>query len=197
MMGRMMAFIVVVVCTAQVVLLRAQERTQEPTLDIANPRFAYHKIDDGYLRLDLRSGEVATCRPHPGGWTCTLAAEERTALESEIARLQRDNALLKNALARARPAAAFAAGRQHRPRGSAGAAAPNASAEAAPPRPPAPIPPPQADAREPRIERAMAMMERWWRRLVELAVTIQRDLQGKDWGDLFHPVLPRFQRTPI
>ena len=33
MMGRMMAFIVVVVCTAQVVLLRAQERTQEPTLD--------------------------------------------------------------------------------------------------------------------------------------------------------------------
>ncbi len=98
MMGRMMAFIVVVVCTAQVVLLRAQERTQEPTLDIANPRFAYHKIDDGYLRLDLRSGEVATCRSHPGGWTCTLAAEERTALESEIARLQRDNAVLKNAL---------------------------------------------------------------------------------------------------
>ncbi len=98
MMGRMMAFIVVVVCTAQVVLLRAQERTQEPTLDTSNPRFAYHKIDDGYLRLDLRSGEVATCRSHPGGWTCTLAAEERTALENEIARLQRDNAILKNAL---------------------------------------------------------------------------------------------------
>ena len=97
-MGRMMAFIVVVVCTAQVVLLRAQERTEQPALDTSNPRFAYHKIDDGYLRLDLRSGEVATCRQHPGGWTCTLAAEERTALENEIARLQRDNALLKNAL---------------------------------------------------------------------------------------------------
>jgi hypothetical protein len=97
MMGRMMAFIVVVVCTAQVVLLRAQERTQEATPD-SNPRFAYHKIDDGYLRLDLRSGEVATCRSHPGGWTCTLAAEERSALENEIARLQRDNAVLKNAL---------------------------------------------------------------------------------------------------
>ena len=62
-MGRMMAFIVVVVCTAQVVLLRAQERTDQPAPDTSNPRFAYHKIDDGYLRLDLRSGEVATCRP--------------------------------------------------------------------------------------------------------------------------------------
>ena len=102
-MGRLMAFIVVVVCTAQVVLLRAQERTEQPrteqpALDTSNPRFAYHKIDDGYLRLDLRSGEVATCRPNAGAWTCTLAPEERTALENEIARLQRDNARLKNAL---------------------------------------------------------------------------------------------------
>src|SRR5271165_2724055 len=98
MMGRLMAFIVVVVCTAQVVLLRAQERAEQPALDTTNPRFAYHKIDNGYLRLDLRSGEVAACRPHPGGWTCALAAEECTALENEIGRLQRDNALLKNAL---------------------------------------------------------------------------------------------------
>jgi hypothetical protein len=177
MMGRMMAFIVVVVCTAQVVLLRAQERTEQPALDTSNPRFAYHKIDDGYLRLDLRSGEVATCRPHPGGWTCTLAAEERTALENEIARLQRDNALLKQALL------------EHGlPLPTSGneaavppvAAAPTSPAEAAPPRPPAPIPPPQADAREPQIERAIAMMERLWRRIVDLAATIQRDLQGKD-----------------
>jgi hypothetical protein len=172
MMGRMMAFIVVVVCTAQVVLLRAQERTQEPTLDIANPRFAYHKIDDGYLRLDLRSGEVATCRPHPGGWTCTLAAEERTALENEIARLQRDNALLKNALLeRGLPL----------PLPSEVTTPPAASTEAAPPRPPASIPPPQAGAREPgEIDRVVATMERWWRRVVELVATIQHDLQGKD-----------------
>ena len=56
-------------------------------------------------------------------------------------------------------------------------------AEAAPPRPPAPIPPPQADAaRAPQaeVDRAIAMMERWWRRVVELVATIQRDLQGKD-----------------
>jgi hypothetical protein len=171
MMGRLMAFIVVVVCTAQVVLLRAQERTEQPALDTSNPRFAYHKIDDGYLRLDLRSGGVATCRPNPTGWTCTLAAEERTALENEIARLQRDNALLKNALL------------EH------GVALPSSTdtatqtPEAAPPRPPASIPPPQADAGEHRqaeVDRVIATMERWWRRVVELAATIQRDLQGKD-----------------
>jgi hypothetical protein len=188
MMGRMMAFIVVVVCTAQVVLLRAQERVQDPTPDTSNPRFAYHKIDDGYLRLDLRSGEVATCRPHPGGWTCTLAAEEHTALESEIARLQRDNALLKNALldhglalpsppsdATAPPAASTD------PAVPPVAALPTPPAEAAPPRPPVPIPPPQAGARElGEIDRVIATMERWWRRVVELVATIQHDLQGKD-----------------
>jgi hypothetical protein len=170
-MGRLMAFIVVVVCTAQVVLLRAQERTERPALDTSNPRFAYHKIDDGYLRLDLRSGEVATCRPNPTGWTCTLAAEERAALENEIARLQRDNAVLKNALL------------EH------GLTLPSSTdnatpaPEAAPPRPPGSIPPPQADAGEHRqaeVDRVIATMERWWRRVVELVATIQRDLQGKD-----------------
>jgi hypothetical protein len=179
MMGRMMAFIVVVVCTAQVVLLRAQERVAEPALDITNPRFAYHKIDDGYLRLDLRSGEVATCRQHPDGWTCTLAAEERTALESEIARLRRDNALLKNALLE------HGLPLPSPPAASADPAIPPVAAapEAAPPRPPASIPPPQADAgaqRQAEIDRVIATMERWWRRVVELVATIQHDLQGKD-----------------
>ena len=54
--------------------------------------------------------------------------------------------------------------------------------EAAPPRPPAPIPP-QVDASEHRqaeIDRIVSTMERWWRRVVELAAAIQRDLQGKD-----------------
>jgi hypothetical protein len=173
MMGRMMAFIVVVVCTAQVVLLRAQERTDQPALDTSNPRFAYHKIDDGYLRLDLRSGEVATCRPNASGWTCTLAAEERTALENEIARLQRDNALLKNALLERGLALPSSPGKDSAP----------PTSEAAPPRPPAPIPAPQADAGEHRqaeVDRVIATVERWWRRVVELVATIQRDLQGKD-----------------
>ena len=195
MMGRMMAFIVVVVCTAQVVLLRAQE----PSLDLADKRFTYHQIDDGYLRLDLRTGEVATCRQREAGWTCMLAAEERAALETEIARLQRDNALLKNALLErglplpapgtGAPGAAAPLELAPPPAAQAPTSPPVASAPSpsdpptasAPPRSPAPIPaePDLAQRDKAEVDRVMDMMERLWRRLVELVTTIQRDIQRK------------------
>jgi hypothetical protein len=198
MMGRMMAFIVVVVCSAQVVLLRAQE----PSLDLADKRFTYHPIDDGYLRLDLRTGEVATCRQRGAGWTCTLAPEERAALEGEIARLQRDNALLKSALLErglplpapqadgpAPAAPPQAAPPVPPPVAQAPAAPPVASAPSqadpptasAPPRPPAPIPT-EPDLRQrdnAEVDRVMDVMERLWRRLVELMTTFQRDIQRR------------------
>ena len=198
MMGRMMAFIVVVVCTAQVVLLRAQE----PALDLADKRFTYHQIDDGYLRLDLRTGEVATCRQSETGWTCMLAAEERTALETEIARLQRDNALLKNALLeRGLPLPAPGTGvsaSAARPEIASPVPPPAAQAPVSPPvtsapsptepptasapqRPPTPIPaePDLAQRDKAEVDHVMDMMERLWRRLVELVTTIQRDIQKK------------------
>ncbi len=195
-MGRMMAFIVVVVCSAQVVLLRAQE----PSLDLADKRFTYHQVDDGYLRLDLRTGEVATCRQREGDWVCALAPEERAALESEIARLRRDNALLKNALlerglplptpesgAVALGAAPPAATPAQPPVAQAPATPPVASeppqgdlpTASTPPRPPATIPTEadlaQRDKAE--VDRVMDVMERLWHRLVELMTTIQRDIQ--------------------
>lgn len=198
MMGRMMAFIVVVVCTAQVVLLRAQE----PALDLADKRFTYHQIDDGYLRLDLRTGEVATCRQSETGWTCMLAAEERAALETEIARLQRDNALLKNALLeRGLPLPAPGTGvsaSAARPEIASPVPPPAAQAPVSPPvtsapsptepptasapqRPPTPIPaePDLAQRDKAEVDRVMDVMERLWRRLVELVTTIQRDIQKK------------------
>jgi hypothetical protein len=190
MMGRMMAFIVVVVCSAQVVLLRAQE----PSLDLADKRFTYHQIDDGYLRLDLRTGEVATCRQGGAGWTCTLAPEERAALEGEIARLQRDNALLKSALLeRGLPLPTQQADGPAPPIpppvAQAPAAPPAASAPSqadpptasTPPRPPAPIPtdPDLRQRDNAEVDRVMDVMERLWRRLVELMTTIQRDIQRR------------------
>jgi hypothetical protein len=186
MMGRLMAFIVVVVCTAQVVLLRAQE----PALDLANPRFTFHRTDEGYLRLDLRSGEVATCRPRDSGWTCTLAAEERAALEHEIARLQRDNAALKNALLeRGLPLPSGSSDLRAESAPPAGAS-PRADAdvpsaaqsEPSPPRPPGSIPSdPDAPPRQrAEVDRMIDVMERWWHRLTELMAAIQRDIQGKN-----------------
>jgi hypothetical protein len=171
MMSRLMVFIVVVVCTAQVVLLRAQE----PTLDLADTRFTYHRIEDGYLRLDLRNGQVATCRQREAGWTCTLAPEERAALESEIARLQRDNALLKSALLeRGLPLPTPA----EPPVASAPSGPPAADA---PKRPPAPIPaePDQRSRDNAEVDRVMDVVERLWRRLVELMNNIQRDIQRR------------------
>jgi hypothetical protein len=178
MMGRMMAFIVVVVCSAQVVLLRAQE----PSLDLADKRFTYHHIDDGYLRLDLRTGEVATCRQREAGWTCTLAPEERAVLESEIARLQRDNALLKNALLeRGLPLPALGTDATSSPPGASAPPQVDPPTASTQPRPPAPIPsePDLAQRDKAEVDRVMDVMERLWRRLVELVTTIQRDVQKK------------------
>jgi hypothetical protein len=156
-----------------------------------DPRFAFHRVDDGFVRLDVRTGAVAACSRQASGWACIAAAEERSALESEIARLQRDNAALKNAML------------QHGlplPKGM-GPDAPSAPPAAAPARPaepvprppqsvppvastPPPSPPPSAESDRARredaeLERVMAMMERVWRRLVEMMVTIQRDVQKK------------------
>src|SRR5262249_35798852 len=72
-------------------------RPQAPP-DFDNPRFAFHRIDGGFLRLDLVTGAVASCSQNAAGWTCVPGREERAALDREMARLQRDNAALKNAL---------------------------------------------------------------------------------------------------
>jgi hypothetical protein len=187
MMSRLMAFIVVVVCTAQVVLLRAQEpsRAQQPSFDLADARFTYHRVDDGYLRLDLRNGEVATCRQREAGWTCTMVPEERAALENEIARLQRDNALLKNALLEhGLPLPSPLTDAPTAPAEPPVASVPPPSgppAVDAPKRPPAPIPaePDQRSRDNADVDRVMDVMERLWRRLVELMSTIQRDMQRR------------------
>jgi hypothetical protein len=61
-------------------------------------RYEFHKVADGFLRLDTQSGEVALCTPRAVGWACLTAPEDRAALEDEIARLRKDNAALKQAL---------------------------------------------------------------------------------------------------
>jgi hypothetical protein len=118
-----------------------------------------------------------------------LAPEERAAFDSEIARLQRENALLKNALLERGITLPNAP--------KADAPPPPASAPPAAelvPRPPQSVPPvasapsasPPKSAESDRaaredaeLERIMTMMEKVWRRLVEMMVNIQRDMQKK------------------
>ena len=105
-----------------------------------------------------RPGRSRFAAPH-AGWTCETAAEDRTALETEIGRLQDEVAGLKQDLAALR--------------------------EPPPPRPPAdlsPPPPPPPDKRDDAaqlregLERARVAFENAWRRLVDMLVNFQKDV---------------------
>ena len=61
-------------------------------------RYTFNRADDGYLRLDGRTGQVSICTRRPVGWACQAVPDERTALEAEIARLQGENVALKKEL---------------------------------------------------------------------------------------------------
>src|ERR1700692_4492271 len=50
-------------------------------------RFTFFRANDGFLRLDGRSGQVSTCTKRSAGWLCEALPEERAAFEAEIARL--------------------------------------------------------------------------------------------------------------
>lgn len=124
--------------------------------DGENGRFTYNQVEDGYVRLDMRTGQVSLCSRRATGWSCQAAPDDRTAFESEIARLQSENATLKKALLdRGLPL-------------PGGIRAPAATARA----PEAEIKPPSgAD-----VDRVMSFVERVWRRLIEMMANIQRDL---------------------
>jgi hypothetical protein len=125
----------------------------------APSRYTFNRVDDGYLRLDNNSGQIAFCSPHSVGWACQAVPEDRAALEKEIARLQDEVASLKKEVATLRE-------------------------PPPPPRPPAelsPAPKNGDDAAKLRedIERARAAIENAWRRLVEMIVNFQKDMMRK------------------
>jgi hypothetical protein len=61
-------------------------------------RYVFHRVPDGFLRLDTRTGRVALCSRRTVGWACHAVPEDRAALEGEIGRLQGENAALKKEL---------------------------------------------------------------------------------------------------
>jgi hypothetical protein len=73
----------------------AQNRPQEPLAD----RYSFQVTDQGVLRLDSRTGQISQCTVGASGAICRSAPDERAALESEIARLEADNAALRKQLA--------------------------------------------------------------------------------------------------
>src|ERR1700744_5958175 len=153
----------------------------DPMPDSENGRYALSPIADGVLRLDTRTGAVSTCTNNNGtGWACHAVPDERAAMDTEIGRLEAENEKLKAQLA---------------------------SRDQAPDRPDTPKidePLPKADSLKPpepkvadgqrkieipRIEiplpsdrdmdRMMSALEQAWRRLVDMANRMQKDVSGK------------------
>lgn len=92
MVSRIFAVAVAAVC------LSAPALAEDALPDAAGGRYTFNKTADGVVRLDSRTGEVALCSQRSVGWACQAAPEDRTAFESEIARLRGENAALKQAL---------------------------------------------------------------------------------------------------
>lgn len=103
-MGTMMARLVFAVVVAGIVLTGAAFAQDSPAP--ADPsssgaddgRYTFHRVDDSFVRLDGRTGQVSVCGREPTGWTCRAVPDERAALEEAIGRLQGDNAVLKREL---------------------------------------------------------------------------------------------------
>jgi len=58
-------------------------------------RFSMTPADGGFLRLDRQTGAVSFCTVEAGASVCRAGADERAALEKEIAQLRRESAELK------------------------------------------------------------------------------------------------------
>ncbi len=142
---------------------------QDSARDVAAPkqpaRFTFIRVDNGFLRLDSASGQVALCRQRAVGWACEAVPEERAALQKEIARLRDEVTGLKTEIAALRMPPPPPAADLSPPIGG------NGDAKIAEPKIPMPT-------RED-IERARAAIEKAWQRLVDMVVGLQKDMMRK------------------
>jgi hypothetical protein len=151
-----MTRIMLVVATLALATIPASAQTTAP--DSENGRYTLNQVQDGFLRLDTRTGQVSVCSKRNAGWACETVPDERTALEAEIARLQRETATLKKEMiARGVPL-------------PGGVARDSSSIK------------PQIELKLPsdaEIDRLMTFMERIWRRLIEMVQSVQKDIEKK------------------
>jgi len=139
--------------------------------DTENGRYALSTTPDGVLRLDTRTGAVSTCGNSGAGWACYAVPDERAALDAEIGRLQSDNEKLKAELASRKP---VVTGKIEEPMPKSDSLKKSE---------------PKIAERERKIEiplpsdrdmdRMMSFLERAWRRLIDMANRVQKDVNGR------------------
>ena len=130
--------------------------------DTDNGRYTLSPVGDDFLRLDTRTGAVSTCS-NKGGWVCRAVPDERAALDSEIGKLHAENQKLKEQLVQRDSASS---GKTNAPL----AKEDKKSAE---------VPPGNFDQVHADNQKLLALIDRIWDRLVELAGHIQKKLSEK------------------
>ncbi|UVO36540.1 hypothetical protein KUL72_35700 [Bradyrhizobium arachidis] len=165
-----LAAAIVVVTTVGGGLVAAQSAP-----DGENGRYSMTPIPEGVLRLDTRTGTVSTCTKNDAGWACYAVPDERSALDAEIGRLQSEVEKLKGQLA-AGPTVS----------GKIDEALPKSDS----------LKKSEPQAKEPKVaegerkfeiplpsdqdmDRVMSFLEKAWRRLIDMANRVQKDVSGK------------------
>jgi hypothetical protein len=146
--------------------------------DNENGRYALSPIQDGVIRLDTRTGAVSTCNNSSFGWACYAVPDERAAYDAEIGRLRAENdksnaeiEKLKAELASRAPAAEGKIDEALPKSDSLKKAEPKAAEGERK------IEIPLPSDRD--MDRVMTFLEQAWRRLVEMANRMQKDVSGK------------------
>jgi hypothetical protein len=149
----------------------------QPMPDAENGRYALSPIADGVLRLDTRTGAVSTCTNSGTGWACYAVPDERAALDAEIGRLEADNEKLKAQLAEREPAVP---GKIDEPLPKTDSLKPPPLPKMAEGERKIEIPKIEIPLPSDRdMERMMSALEQAWRRLVDIANRVQKDVSGR------------------
>ncbi|CAN5350607.1 hypothetical protein BH10PSE10_BH10PSE10_28220 [soil metagenome] len=155
---------------ALAVLMIGSRAHAQAAPDTDNGRFTLSPVADGFLRLDTRTGAVSTCS-NKGGWTCRLLPDERAALDSEIGRLQADNRRLKNELAQRDTVGGKTNAPLPKEDSKKSAQAPSDGKA---------LPDKKIELQlPPEHEKLLALLDRVWDRLMEMAVRLQKRLSEK------------------
>lgn len=160
-------------CAAAIVAVTAVSGTlvaAQSAPDDENGRYSMTPISEGVLRLDTRTGTVSTCTRNGAGWACYAVPDERSALDAEIGRLQAEVEQLKGQLA----AGPTVSGKidealpksDSLKKGEPKAAEGDRKLEI-------PLPSDQD------LDRMMSFLEKAWRRLIDMANRVQKDVSGR------------------
>lgn len=145
--------------------------TAQSMPDGENGRYALSPVADGVIRLDTRTGAVSTCSNTGAGWACYAVPDERAALDTEIGRLQAENEKLKAELAAREPTVSGKIDEPLPKTDSLKKAEPKAAEGERK------IEIPLPSDRD--MDRVMSFLEQAWRRLVEMANRMQKDISGR------------------